>query len=94
MVSARRTSLLDLFRENDVYASGILNHDEMRNLLCLAGLEGQVDETLLNAFFDELDECNDGSITYIELSRGVEKSKKANDSKLQRTLSQEDECNI
>jgi len=90
MVSARRTSLLDLFRDVDADSSGNLDHDEVRELLRLAGLEGQVDETLFNAFFDELDECGDGSITYIEFSRGVEKRKKANDSQLQRILSKDD----
>ena len=90
MVSARRTSLLDLFRDVDADSSGNLDHDEVRELLRLAGLEGQVDETLFNAFFDELDECGDGSITYIEFSRGVEKRKKANGSQLQRILSKDE----
>ena len=77
MVSSRRTHLLDLFREVDEDSSGELNHEEVRVLLRLAGLEGQVDEALFREFFDELDENGDGSITYIGFSRAIKKRMRA-----------------
>jgi Ca2+-binding EF-hand superfamily protein len=73
MVSSRRTSLLDLFRDVDEDSSGELDHDEVRVFRGLAGLEGLVDETLFHAFFDELDENGDGSITYTEFSSAIKK---------------------
>jgi hypothetical protein len=76
MVSSHRTSLLDLFREVDADSSGELDHDEVRVLLRLAGLDDQVDETLFHAFFDELDENGDGSITYTEFSSAIKKRMK------------------
>ena len=73
MVSSRRISLFELFRQVDEDSSGELDHNEVHVLLRLARLEGQVDETLFQAFFDELDENSDGSITYVEFSRAIKK---------------------
>lgn len=86
MVTLRRTRLLDLFREVDRDTSGELEPAEVKELLHRAGLKADLDDGLFQRFYNVLDENGDGSVTYVEFSRIIQKKKKDDDGRRARIM--------